>query len=285
MPVSTKAFRDPQRKRRRAKRGEPLDAIELRRRLEELQRQDRTSSHALAYQSPRKKRPIVSSGPYHHVPRTAAKDFTRTTVSQLLPAPDSAMEGLKPRKPPPMSKSSNRGFPRSEAEVCNRCSLVPNQNFERPLSASALQHYNNSVTEGYRIGRCKNQAWRHSDNVFYSLMGTREGVRRLSTGDVENGHPPNAELELQPGSHALAHKITRHHLDDKTDWTQSDACDNDGKHKLTEWIAPLFRHLARRSDIESGLTTDEVTLTENELQERKVSRRRSSFIFRSFLKG
>lgn len=285
MPVRTKSLRGPQRKRRRAKHGEPLDAIELCRRLEELKRQDRISPQALAYRSPRKKRPVVSSAPYHHVPRTAAKDFTRTTFSQSLPAPDSIMGGLKHGKPPQVFKSSNCGFPRSEAQVCNRCSLVPSQSLERPLSAGVLRYYKTSVSDGSRIERCQSQAWSHSENVYDSLMGTHEGVRRLSTGDVENGHLTNAELELQPGSHALAHKITRHHLDDKTDWTQSDACDNDGKHKLTEWIAPLFRSLARRSDTESGFTPDEVTLTENELQERKVSRRRSSFLFRGFSKG
>ena len=260
--------------------------VELCRRLNELKRQDRTTSpDAFAYQSPRKKRPVVSSGPYHHVPRTAAKGFTRTTISQSLPAPNSTVKGLKHGKSPQVLRSSNGDFPHSEAQVCNSCSHIPSQSLRRPLSAGLLQYYKTSGSDGSSLERCQSQAWEHSENVFDSLMGTREGVRRLSTGDLENGHPPNAELELQPGSHALAHKITRHHLDDKTDWTQSDACNDDGKHKLTEWIAPLFRSLARRSDIESGFTTDEITLTKNELQEKKLSRRRSSFLFRAFLRG
>ena len=279
MPIRTKPSCEPQRKRRRAKHGEPLDVVELCKRLNELKRQERTGPHALAYQSPRKKRPVVSSRPYRHVPRTAAKDFTRTTVSQSLPAPNSTMDGLKHGKPPQAFKNSNRGFPRK------RCSLVPSQSLERPLSASVLQHYKNSINDGSGSERCQSQPRGNSKNVFDSLIGTREGVPRLSAGDVENGHPPNAELELQPGSHALAHKITRQHLDDKTDWTQSDACDDNGKHRLTEWIAPLFRSLAGRSDIESGFSTDEVELTENELQERKLSRRRSSLLSRAFFKG
>ena len=195
------------------------------------------------------------------------------------------MKGVKHGKAPQVFKSSNCGFPRSEDQICSRCSLVPSQSLETPLSAGVLQHYKTSISDRSRLEHHQSQAWEHSESFLESLKGTCEGLRRLSTGDVENGHPPNAELELQPGSHALAHKITGQHLDDKTDWTQSDACDNDGKHKLTEWIAPLIRTLARRSDIESGFTTDEVTLAENELQERKVSRRRSSFLSRAFLKG
>ena len=284
MPLRTKIPRDPQRKHRRAKHGEPLDAVELCRRLSELKRQDRTSPHTLAYQSPRNKRPAVSSGPYHHVPRTAAKDFTRTTLSQSLPAPNSTMKGLKQGKPARVFENSTHGFSRLEDQNCNRCSLVPSLGLETPLNGGVLQHCKTSVNDESRFERCQCPACGHNENVFDSLMGTREGVRRLSTGDVVNGYQTNAELELQPGSPVLAHKITGHHLDDRTDWTQSDACENDGKHNLTEWIAPLFRSLARRSDIESGFTTNEVTLTETELQKRKVSRRRSSFSFRTFLK-
>ena len=54
------------------------------------------------------------------------------------------------------------------------------------------------------------------------------------------------EHEPQPDVHALAHKITRQHLEDKADWTQSDAFDGDGKRALTERLGSILRSMARK---------------------------------------
>lgn len=67
--------------------------------------------------------------------------------------------------------------------------------------------------------RYRKQVKGYSENIYDSLVEAREGIRRSSTGDVGSEHLPTVDLGIQPGSHALAHKITRQHLDDKTDCT------------------------------------------------------------------
>lgn len=63
--------------------------------------------------------------------------------------------------------------------------------------------------------------------------------------------------------------------------TQNDACEDDAKHNLIGWMAPLFRSLAKKDDIDSDVTDGEIS---HRSRDQKLSRRRSSFLSRCFPK-
>ena len=85
-------------------------------------------------------------------------------------------------------------------------------------------------------------------STYEHLFKTPGKARHASSDNASSGveHMPTIEQEPQPDVHALAHKITRQHLEDKADWTQSDACDGDGKRALTERLGSILRSVARK---------------------------------------
>lgn len=83
-------------------------------------------------------------------------------------------------------------------------------------------------------------------NTYDHLFKTPGSVRHASSEKASFGIEHMPTIEPQPDVHALAHKITRQHLEDKADWTQSDAFDGDGKRALTEWIGSTLLSVARK---------------------------------------
>ena len=83
---------------------------------------------------------------------------------------------------------------------------------------------------------------------YDEMFKTPGSVRHASSENGSSGfeNMPTIEHELQPDVHVLAHRITRQHLEDKADWTQSDAFDGDGKRALTEWMGSVLRSVARK---------------------------------------
>ncbi|KAG7008417.1 hypothetical protein G7Y79_00006g020370 [Physcia stellaris] len=220
LPVRSKTYplRDSAKKSRRAKHGEGLDAAELYKRLNELIKQDR-GRYFLGHQYPKPNRATISSKPYHHVPQTAARDFTRTTAiktdrdkpgllfSQSLPTPNTSAQLYEHRDAWQGPKASSFDLPGSHATV------------KRSWDAAGLQRSKTSGKERLMLDRYRDRIKGHGENIYDSLVEARIAIRRSSTGDVVSEHLPTIDLGIQPGSHALAHKITRQHLEDKTDCT------------------------------------------------------------------
>lgn len=298
LPVGSKTHhpREPHRNRGTTH-DKALDAAELCRRLHALRRQDRTGRYTPDIRQPKWKQPIVSSGPYHHVPCTAARDFTRTTalkvefdkaaipLSQSLPARSCRVPGFARRSPSRRDSDSKYGIAESNPKTKDRLSLTSKQTFRRPRDAAGLQIPGNDKS---RMALRKDQVREPGDTMYDSLVETRGGGRRSSTGNVcsDSEHLAGVEHGLQPGTNVLAHKITRQHLEDKAaaDWTQSDAGDDHGKQFLREWIAPLLRSVAPKSGVDSDTVADDLTSSEKQLCQKKVSRRRSSLLPRYFVK-
>ena len=258
-----------------------------------MKRQDRTGHYSLEFRQPRRCRPDVSSGPYHHVPRTAARDFTRTTgpkaekkeadasMFQSQSTINARLKSEKPRPSADCGKKIPSGTTTTTLPPIHDDCLASDQDLPKKQGTAVLQHGKDLEHARLRKPRLRQRARRNSENVYHSLLQGHELRRRLSTGDMDQ-HLLNVESEPQPGSHALAHRITKQHLDDRVDWTQSDAQDNESKH--LEWLSPLIRPVARKGEIAPVSDIEELMSADNELHMRKVSRRRSSFLSRYFAK-
>ena len=206
---------------------------------------------------------MVSSGPYHHVPCTAAKDFARTTGSKVerakasallshsLPATRSRPHTPKQAGPFRRITSTKYGFAKPGNPPMNRLSFPTSQGVRMSRKAASPQCPELSDGSGSLIVLQKDTVMGRKGSTYDHLFKTAGSVRHASSDNASSGieHVSTIEHEPQSDVHALAHKITRQHLEDKADWTQSDAFDGDGKRALTEWIGSILRSVARKESM------------------------------------
>ena len=189
--------------------------MELCRRLNELNRQGHIN-RGVSGSHLKKRKPALPSGPYRHVPLNAAKDFTRTTNSnrgqektasqrlRSLPGPNKTVRNYKDREAYRMSKEASQVSP-----------LMSQQN-GKSLDQACARRSRISGQDGLDTEPSRDRARTRSENFYDTLLSDFDGMHRLNDGDNETRQ--SVELELQSGLHALAHKITRQHLEDRADW-------------------------------------------------------------------
>lgn len=114
--------------------------------------------------------------------------------------------------------------------------------------------------------------------VFEYLTGHDQAFRGLNIENIDSAEATVTELGAQEEAPILAHKITRQHLEDRADWSQSDA--DPSKHVFKD----LIRSFAKKSNNDSSAVSSEL-LDAEKSTDAKLSRRRSSFLVRHFLRG
>ena len=311
MPVraSDYSFRKAQKATRIGKPRADFDVVELCKRLEEIRGQQRAAAWSGRLKAAGELRaPTKTIEPYHYVPQTAAKDFTRTT------APASARPGHPHRQSESRSLShpGNRGdtsdrrklekrqslgasrelaeFERKHYSRMSIASMQPAILLERPLNSDHGQWRKSPISKDDSAPRPEARS-KHvdnqSDHVYQSLLEADDGFRLLNMGDIDHADLEGAGLEsrLSQDAPILAHKITRQHLEDRTNWAQSDASEGEGKHLLKDFLAPLIRAtISKRS-----LGRNSTALCSGVIQE-KVGRkdapgREFSFLPRQFTRS
>lgn len=229
---------------------------------------------------------------------TAARDFTRTTaprveldkagvsLSQFLSAPSCTAPGQARRSSSRRDVNSKYGLDEPRPKTRNRLSLTSKQEVRRSRDDAGLQSGKISGSDKSRTALRKDQIREQGGTAYDSPLEARAGGRRTSNVCLDNERLPGVERELQSGMHVLAHKVTRQHLEWKAaaDWTQSDVCDDNPKQFLREWIAPLLRSVAKKATLENDTVADDLTSSEKQMREKKVSRRRSSILSRYVVK-
>lgn len=263
---------------RRSKHGQALNAAELCRRLEALE-MERGAADRKAKRESKEQR--QTSVPYHHVPQHAAKDFARTTSSEVQ------------RKRESQALSSSLPSFGQVDDTCRqnikRQSLGPNfapkHTLARSEGTSGLDYGQSMGRRASRSGLDVNkvQHERRTEKsghlIYESLLGADEGFRRLRIREGVLTELATIESVLHEDVTVLAHKINRQHLEDRAgaDWTQRAECGNESKYDALKGLAaPLLRSLAKRGNVDNDL--------EKPPDAKSLSKRRPSFLARHFRK-
>ena len=308
--ANNSSFRHPRKATRNNKHTGNFDVVELCKRLEEIRRKQRAVSWsgrpkaAEELQSPAK-----VNEPYRHVPQTAATDFTRTTAPALgrarhsyrlsgpltlsyTNAKSDTNDGWKLEKK--SSVASGREIPEFQRNSCNRMSIASGQlateSKHLPSSDHVLLRKSAALKDRSttRKETRSTHAEKQAAHVYHSLLEADVRFRMLSMGDIDQADLEGVDLSLRQDTPALAHKITRQHLDDRTNWTQSDASIGEGKHLLRNFITPLVRvknskHSKHSSNSDPTVLCSEVL--QKKIERKNFSRREFNFLPHYFVKS
>jgi len=264
---------------RRSKHGEALNAAELCKRLEALGMERRAAARKAKRESEEQGQTSV---PYHHVPQHAAKDFARTTSTEVQRKRES--QALSSSLP-----SFGQVDDACRQTITKRQSLGPNF---APKHIVARSERTSGLDYGQRMGRrasrsgldmnkVQHERWTEKSGhlLYESLLGADEGFRRLSIREGVLTELATIESVLHEDVPVLAHKINRQHLKDRAgaDWTQRAECGNESKYDALKGLAaPLLRSLAKRGNVDNDL--------EKPPDAKSLSKRRPSFLARHFRK-
>ncbi|KAL8822643.1 MAG: hypothetical protein Q9191_006621, partial [Dirinaria sp. TL-2023a] len=265
--------------RKAARIGKPtgdLDVIELCKRLEEIRRHQRAATWSGRSKAAEMERAPTKVGePYRHIPQTAATDFTRTTTPALgrstrshrLSAPlilsptniksEKNVTGKLEKR---LSEGSDGESTECQKSLCNRMSIASTQpatrSQHRPGSDQGLLRRRTTLKDRSttRKETRSKTADKQTGHVYRSLLEADARFQMLSMGDIDHTDLEGIDLGLRQDAPALAHRITRQHLDDRTNWTQSDASNGEGKHLLRYFMNPLIRVKISKQSSSDGLT-------------------------------
>ena len=294
--ASTYPLRQPRNVAPRIRQEESLDIAELCRRLEALRRQRR--GHARQVSLPSTPTTILENVPYRHVPQTAAKDFIRTTTREmpetncarsLSPDPLGSRRierGNRRKSTHRLSLGPRCGLTDLEPVLCRPLPISDELTTARSGQRSSAERAPSSVVRGCKPRTDPNSAQiekkvHNSDRHIYdTLMGADENCRGGSLGDVDCLDGTSVKPSFPDEVPIVAHKISRRHLEDRADWTQSDRQCNTSKYAFKAVMTPLFRSLSRKVTVEQETAATDRNDVENFPDSTRFSRRRSSFLAR-----
>lgn len=294
------SFRDSQKATRICKATGDFDIAELCKRLEEIGTHQRAASWLGRPSAAEELRaPKKVAEPYRHVPQTAATDFTRTTAPALgrprqsnkLSGPltlpytkvksDTDDSGKLEKRP---AEGSGRGIAEYRRKPCNRMSIASAQPATQSKHFLSSDHglLRRSATLKDRSATKEQTSSKHAEkqagHVYHSLLETDVRFRMLSMGDIDHAELEGVNLGLRQDAPSLAHKITRQHLDDRTNWTQSDASNGEGRHLIRDLFTPLIRVKISKHSSRSDATAISSDVIQGKNERKNFPRREFNFL-------